>query len=633
MGEQDTVTPPSGYTLVQSGNAQGAQGPIMPPPGYKLLSSPSSAPSTSASTPDLTANPNREGVYGMTDANGHALGVPYSNVPHAQQGGYTLTSADSGRYAKDSQAATPRPPGFFSSAADASGLSTLGHALLHPLASLYTVADAAHRVIEPGQNPNLTYVPNPILSGIGRQIDRTKSEFGAAKEAAHEGEYGAAASHAAQAIPLAGSILSRAMEQSEEGANESYAHNLKNLVTNPGAMGTLVGGAASFAAPEAIKALPRGTARILSGGGDALEAGGEARMDRFLNGGRELPLNDSGQPMYDNPGRSVLESGPGTSIATSRRAMMPKVNAALTPVGRTINRIAMGSTGKVGTPGLWDSVNTVVDPMIEDATGPLGNQDLADRLEDMRESFTPTLGGKNYLSVPEGLQLKRLLDRNINRAGGFTDDTSNAANSAMQKIRAGVKNRLYDAEPALEAPSRRFSDLSDASKLLEDNQNARGPYLSRGRRLLAEAVIGAGTGYATHSPMAGLGTALASHAIPFAWNRPLTQTGLSTLAFQAGRGLNAAAPYIERSAPYIDRGIDALPPEARFLFPAAGAARTTRVPALEIPSRNSNGHADRDNQNGGQNNDVSHNLPPRRGSFSNAQIIRPKLLARRNGMR
>jgi hypothetical protein len=63
---------------------------------------PTAAPAATA--PDLTANPNNEGVYKMQGPSG-TVGVPFSNVLHAEKAGYKLDAGDHDRFSKDYQGA------------------------------------------------------------------------------------------------------------------------------------------------------------------------------------------------------------------------------------------------------------------------------------------------------------------------------------------------------------------------------------------------------------------------------------------------------------------------------------------------------------------------------------------------
>ena len=147
--------------------------------------------------------------------------------------------------------------GFFSSAADASGLSTIGNALLHPYDTAKAVAGAA------------TYgggdTENPIINGLKSAVQNTVDHGKQAVDAAKHGNWAGVASHGISAIPIAGPLIDKATDQAADNGmgkpGNSYAQDLGKVVTSPGAMGTLAGGAASVVLPktfeEGLSAVPR----------------------------------------------------------------------------------------------------------------------------------------------------------------------------------------------------------------------------------------------------------------------------------------------------------------------------------------------------------------------------------------
>jgi len=129
------------------------------------------------------------------------------------------------------------------SSLDASGLSTIGSALRHPLDTLGNVADAAKRVVTPGQPSKMSDNPNPIISGVGKVWDNTVDNL-----------HKAAADYKAQsgviptlqvrrdlvnAVPIAGPALQTAQGQYDAG-------------NTAGAIGTVLGTAAGLAGPAIL---------------------------------------------------------------------------------------------------------------------------------------------------------------------------------------------------------------------------------------------------------------------------------------------------------------------------------------------------------------------------------------------
>lgn len=161
--------------------------------------------------------------------------------------------------ARQTPTETKTPQGFFGSAADSSGLSSLGHAIMHPIDTAMgipgAIADEAKRV-----------------GGELKQVSRAQQS----------GNVAAGISHGVSAIPILGPIINKATDQY---ADKNYA----------GEMGTLTGLAAGVVAPEAIadgvRAVP-GVARAAIAGDVTKPIGvsGVSALDRF-NSAKSLGVN------------------------------------------------------------------------------------------------------------------------------------------------------------------------------------------------------------------------------------------------------------------------------------------------------------------------------------------------------
>jgi hypothetical protein len=180
------------------------------------------------------------------------------------------------------------PQGFLSSAADSSGLSSLGHAIMHPIQTLAPVAGLANDVLH-GRPASDT---NPLVQSIQGLARNSANEGQQAVSMAKQGSYGAALAHGALAIPGVGQTMQKAMDQTS-GDTGSYGGNLKSLVTNPGAMGTLSGFSAGTVAPamaeKAFMSIPFRSA-LAGDVSQPIKGGGISPLQRY-NSAKALGVN------------------------------------------------------------------------------------------------------------------------------------------------------------------------------------------------------------------------------------------------------------------------------------------------------------------------------------------------------
>lgn len=437
---------------------------------------------TQSSQPSIAANPHGEGVYKMLGQNGNVVGIPYSNVPQAMHTGYKLDSSDAPRFMKDYQAAAP---GFLSSAYNATPLPLAVYAGSHPIKSALNVLDAGARLANPreARTRNMAYSPNPIVRTIGNIADSTADELSAGQEALHQGEYGAALSHGIQAIPGIGQVLTRTMDQTG-GDTGSYADNLKQLLRNRGAMGSLTGMAATLALParsaiykygggpalstvgEAMTpaAVPEAIGAVSQGITNGLNFAAKGAADRFLKGGKPYFLNGA------EPGLAVQSAGPDTSFGFSKESLNKQIANAAANGKDTVARIVQNSKAFIPRSAVQGVVDGIT-PKSEFLKRAGGDLSVAGKLDDLRNSYIPHFGGPGEAMPAQELHgLVQDLDQHILR-DRFTDPSTNDVVGARQMIRNGLADLLTRAEPRLDGPLQQSQGLSTAEQLMNDRLN------------------------------------------------------------------------------------------------------------------------------------------------------------------
>jgi hypothetical protein len=542
--------------------------------------------------------------YGGRAAQATQQATPASD-PYARYGGRVATAP------ANAQATAPEPQGFFSSFGDASGISTLAHAAANPLNTAATVLDAAKRVVTPGQPQKMTDNPNPIISGVGRMVNDSVSHFKQGVQGYRQnGLTPDTRRQFGQAIPIVGPAFEKAQEQHDSG-------------NDAGAAGTVLGLATGFVGPEMLKAAPAAISSTVGKAGEVLQDSGANRMDRFLNGGKPLPVGE-----YNAPGAAVLDAGPSTSIVLKRPSLAPKIAAAKNAAAPSIDAAAAATSGRVSIPNIRNAVDSTIAPLKALATGPGGNPGVAPRLDYLRDSFGPQLNLNGSVSAPGALDLRRTLDSNINWNRG-PDPIDATARNATRQIRGKVNSLLYDAAPEVREPSQRYGNLADAQQLAEDNANAKDVRYGSFPRTMTDLAVGATTSAATHNPLYGAGAAVATHGLPMLWKAPLTQTGVATGAYQLGRGLSLAAPVLKRIAGPMAGAVQSLPAlGSRLALPALAAPSLSPQLPLATPLQQPSTEGQYRNDYGGSPNQQSQQSAPPNGAYRRTnvtpQIIRPQ---------
>jgi hypothetical protein len=209
--------------------------------------------------------------------------------------------------ARQAPADVKQPPqGFFSSAADASGVSMLGNAIRHPLDTVQNIGNLIHASIVPGAlNPD-----NPIAQGIGSMVSNTVDNVkqGVADYKA-TGLSDTTRRDLGRAVPIIGPTLAKAQGQYDAG---NYA----------GTAGTIAGLVGGVAAPEGIingvRAIP-GIARGAIAGDVTKPIGvsGLTPLDRFTSA-KSLGVNlDAADATNSTPLKIVKKVNENSLLGSS----------------------------------------------------------------------------------------------------------------------------------------------------------------------------------------------------------------------------------------------------------------------------------------------------------------------------
>lgn len=238
---------------------------------------------------------------------GYTLDQPVVTPPP----GYTLDGAAPAAppvaaAAPPSPAATPTTPtpapGFLGSFADASGLSTLGHAIMHPVDTAKVIGQA----LNPANIGNEDADNNPILKAMASQVDAT---IGGVKKAAHDFSNiaswktpMASADVVGQAtglplnvrrdlvgaIPIVGPAVQGAQAQYDAG-------------NKAGAAGTIAGAVAGVAGPKALESVPGMAKGFLRGPVDEPIVGTSVTPAARFASAKNLGVNLDAADATNNP--------------------------------------------------------------------------------------------------------------------------------------------------------------------------------------------------------------------------------------------------------------------------------------------------------------------------------------------
>ncbi|HEV2619954.1 MAG TPA: hypothetical protein VGU23_08480 [Acidobacteriaceae bacterium] len=285
------------------------------------------------------------------------------------------------------------------------------------------------------------------------------------------------------------------------------------------------------AVPNAALTLPA-LAPHIETFGDATQDAGVNLMDSYLKAGKRAYRYDA------QPGRGILDEGPGTSIGLTRQGFSDKVAAAKAQAGAAIPDIVNTSTAQIPRSELADNVNSVISRKNTVLTGAGGNPDAIAPLDTLAATFDPHTQAAGNASLAEVYGIKRNQDKNINWSRDI-DPIAATRNNANREIRSNMAQSIYAAEPALEAPSQQYSNLASAAKLADARTYDTNGSVFNPFRLLTGTVGGIAAGELTHNPVTGLMTGIATNVAPELWKSPAAKTTAATALFQGGKGISA----------------------------------------------------------------------------------------------
>jgi hypothetical protein len=347
--------------------------------------------------------------------------------------------------------------------------------------------------------------------------------------------------------------------------------------------------------PNAALTLPL-MGKPIEGVGDFLQDKGVDLMDSYLKAGKKAYRYDA------EPGRGILEQGPGTSIGLTREGFANGVEAAKNRVGGVIPGVVDNSTAQIPRGQLQAGQDAVLRSKTNVLNGPGGDRGAIPALEDLRDTMSTLVDVPGNASPREVYDAKRNMDENINW-GRDLDPKDATVNNTRRAMRSDLSSQLYDAVPELAEPSRQYGNLSSASKLANDRTFDRNGSVFNPFRIASMIGADALTQGTTHNTGLAAGVGLATGILPEIAKAPVVKTGGATALYQMGRGIAAAG-----------RGL------SRFALPAgiAGAEDSTQYGEDAQPSEH-------DNQR------FSQNTPPngayRRTSVT-PEIIRPGDMSR-----
>jgi len=453
----------------------------------------------------------------------------------------------------------PTPPGaasrFASSAADSSGLSTIGHALEHPIDTAGNVLDA----MSPNPKPD-----NPIVQGVNGMIDNTVQNAKKGWADYHkEGLTQKTRRELGEAIPVVGPVLAKAQEQHDAGNDAGMA-------------GTLTGTVAGLAAPEALKEVsPVATDALRKVAAKAPEAADNtaAGMINKTVGSRAADFKRGA-----NPGRGYIKANLGAS--GSMDAIADKAAAAK---GDVVNRLqdaysnATSSGKKIPVPAVRKAINQVIDDAKNSASGP-GVMTDPETYEELRKTFEPSLtdAEKNGGFTPNELwDIRKNIDRNLN----WGDQSKLNMTKVQQQVSGSLGGLLKDTVPETVDLNQQYSDLNNLADRAELRTLTHQTPLTTIKGKLASSAGGALLGHSLPGgPIVGAIAGAAYDTIP-------VKTAMANWISKAGRAAPAIAEGVGESLP----AVGAVPPSL------------AAVSANHPVDSEGNAHS-KENDNGGANN-------------------------------
>jgi hypothetical protein len=397
---------------------------------------------------------------------------------------------------------TPPPQGFLSSASDASGLSSVGNAILHPFTTAKNIGNAMLMGSAVDKD-------NPIVQGGNAMVDSTVQNAKQAGTYAKEHNFPGAVTSAVSAIPFAGPIIDKATDQY---ADKNYA----------GEAGTIFGGVGSIYGP---KVLGEAASTVLKPAARSAAIGDVTRMIR---------PSTTDVAFGKSPAEGLLKQ-PGGVFAGSKESLLSRSSANLNKIGSQI-----GDAVKKAPQNPIDISDAVVNP-IDDALAKAAARNekgLFDSLQESKKGMTNDLfydpqsesiaqrtGPKNLTAVtPSQLfETKRGLGDSIR----WTNQAfENDLNAAKGDIYGNLKNKLNAAVPEVAPLNQEYGDLRAGISALEK----RIPIENRNNAISLPDTVAAAGGMAAGHPGYAAAGLFAKKMI----NSTPLRTGLDNALFSYG---------------------------------------------------------------------------------------------------
>lgn len=476
---------------------------------------------------------------------GYTLDAPAASAPAGMPKGMALPGL-AAHAAAPSMNAQPNGPGFLSSFADSTGLS----ALRHPIDNGIAAAKSVGRSLINPYDPNGAYIKT-VTPIIGNAAD----QGGQALNMAKQGSLGAAASHALLATPVLGQGMQRAMDQTQ-GDQGSYGANLKSLITNPGAMGTLTGTSAVLADPAArgLTRLPGGTSALSAATnavpsaisrpinaipslvGSGLKRLGTAAQDAGIGTmNKTVGALTADFKRGSNPGRGYFEAGGGPVL--SMQGLADQSSNLKSATGARMGELRDAATASGTKLPTSDVSGVVAAPIakaraLESGPGGLGNTGTIDAYADnLAPTFQKAFAAGNGISPNDLFDLKRDIAQNTN----WSDPSQFNLKAVRQQQTGALGGLLSDSVPQYGAAARTYGDLGKMSARAAARAATGSVPLSTLITKAGLGTLGFGLGSleSTHTAagLAGLGTLL--DTVP-------VKSLLASGSYYGGKGLGVA---------------------------------------------------------------------------------------------
>lgn len=412
---------------------------------------------------------------------------------------YAQPAAASDKWAQYAQPASepakPEPQGFFSSAADSSGLTGLTHAIAHPIDTVMGLPGAIKGAVTGAVKDAHDEVDALRNNGLTQE---TRRKIG--------GD-----------IPIIGPTLAKAQSQHDAGNDAGMA-------------GTLAGTVAGLAAPSAIKPGIPLVGGALESTGEGMQGAGVGLINKTVGALK----NDFKRGA--NPGRGYFEAGNGPAI--SMQSLADRGAASKAAVGTKIGNVIDSSKATIPTEDVHGAIQTPLAKGVALETGPggLGNTDT---IEKYAEGFKPALQeavANGGFTPREVFDLKRGIAQNTN----WSDPSQFNLKAIRQGQVGALSGVLSDTIPELGPLNSQYGDLNKFAARATTRAETHSSPLTTLAGKLGGGLLGAGLGAEHGLPgiLAGTGLGLALDSVP-------VKTAAASGLFYGGKGIARAGSAIK----------------------------------------------------------------------------------------